>query len=146
MRAAPSSRVAWSVIKRSGRQIKSARENNARTTHQQHLQLTAKAGGKMKFNQSCLRKLPTKNDGLRSAIDQIAHLHPANDHLNDKAIPQAQRAVVAEAVARDGVDLVLSGTRSLAEGVAQWEPADRRFIPHPVRVYQEARDLKRPET
>jgi len=105
-----------------------------------------KGGREDEVQSQLFKETGLENDGLRSAIDQIAHLHPANDHLKDKAIPQAQRAVVGEAVARDGVDLVLSGTRSLAEGVAQWEPSDRRFIPNPVRFYQEAGYLKRPET
>ena len=89
----------------------------------------------------------TKKDTLTNEIaDQIGHLHPANAHLKGKAIPQVQRTVIAEAVARDGEDLVRTGTSSLAEGVAQWDQSDKRFIPNPVRFYQDGGYLKPPGT
>src|SRR5260370_42650610 len=109
------------------RQADKERKRKQRSDHTPTASSADRKGGREDEVQSKLfKETAHQNDGLRSAIDQIAHLHPANDHLNDKAIPQAQRAVVAEAVARDGATLVLSGTRSLAEGVSQSVPAHRR--------------------
>lgn len=88
----------------------------------------------------------TNGDGFGEAIEFIAHLHPANEHLRDRPTPQLQRAAIADAIARDGEEAVLAGTRHLAAAVAEWDPADLRFVPNPVRFYQEAGYLKRPET
>jgi len=82
---------------------------------------------------------------VREDIDVIAHLHPANEHLKDKPTPHPQRVAIADAIVRDGQEAVLAGTRHLATAVAEWDPADLRFIPNPVRFYQEAGYLKRPE-
>jgi hypothetical protein len=81
-----------------------------------------------------------------TAIDRIAHLHPANVHLKNKPVPVAQRTAIADAIARDGEEAVVSGTRSLAAGVAEWESSDWRFIPNAIRFYQECGYLKPPQT
>jgi hypothetical protein len=88
----------------------------------------------------------SNNDVFGSeVIELIAHLHPANEHLKDKPAPHLQRVAIADAIARDGQEAVLVGTRHLATAVAQWDPADLRFVPNPVKFYQEAGYLKRPE-
>ena len=84
--------------------------------------------------------------GEPSTIDRIARLHPANQHLESQAIPWAQRAAISEAIARDGEQSVLAGTKHLAEAVEQWDASEWRFIPNPIRFYQEASYLRRPET
>ena len=86
------------------------------------------------------------SDERTSTADQIAHLHPANCHLIGKPIPQLQLVAIDDAIARDGQDAVFRGTSNLAEGVAQWEPSDLRFIPNPIKFYQESGYLKNPET
>jgi hypothetical protein len=80
------------------------------------------------------------------AIDRIARLHPANQHLESQTIPGVQRTAISEAIARDGEESVYVGTKHLAEAVAQWDSSEWRFIPNPIRFYQEAGYLKRPET
>ncbi len=84
-------------------------------------------------------------DNLSSAVDQIGHLYPANSHLKGRSLPQSQQDVIAEAIARDGADPVLSGTKTFADKVVSWLPADLRFVPNPVRFYSEGQYLKRPE-
>jgi hypothetical protein len=84
-------------------------------------------------------------DNLSSVVDQIGHLYPANCHLKDRSLPQGQQGAIAEAIAKDGIDSVLSGTRSFADKVSNWPPGDLRFIPNPVKFYTEGQYLKKPE-
>lgn len=84
-------------------------------------------------------------DDLSSTVDQIGHLYPANSHLKGRPLPQIQQDSIAQAVARDGADPVLSGTRSFAEKVVNWPSTDLRFIPNPVKFYTEGQYLKKPE-
>jgi hypothetical protein len=84
-------------------------------------------------------------DKLCSAVDQVGHLYPANGHLKGRPLPQVQQDAIAEAIAKDGVDPVLSGTRSFASKVVNWPPTDLRFIPNPVKFYSEGQYLKKPE-
>ena len=86
-----------------------------------------------------------QTDEETSAVDRVARLHPANRHLENHAIPWAQRTAISEAIARDGEESVFLGTKHLAEAAAEWDPLEWRFIPNPVRFYQEADYLKRPE-
>src|SRR5437667_10221937 len=81
-----------------------------------------------------------------AAVDRIARLHPANEHLQSKPIPHLQQIAIAEAIMRDGENTVLAGTQNLSEGVLHWESSDLRFIPNPIKFYQESGYLKRPET
>ncbi len=46
---------------------------------------------------------------------QIGHLYPANSHLKGRSLPSAQQDAIAEAIAKDGPDQVLSGTRKFCE-------------------------------
>jgi len=84
-------------------------------------------------------------DDLSSVVNQIGHLYPASSHLKGRPLPQAQQHAIAEAVARDGVGSVFAGTRSFADKVANWPPAELRFIPNPVKFYSEGQYLKKPE-
>jgi hypothetical protein len=84
-------------------------------------------------------------DNLSSTVDQIGHLYPANSHLKGRPLPQSQQDAIAEAIAKDGMDLVLSGTKSFADKVVNWPPTDIRFIPNPVKFYTEGQYLKKPE-
>ena len=78
-------------------------------------------------------------------VDQIGHLYPANSHLKGRPLPQIQQDAIAEAVTKDGVEPVLSGTRNFADKVVNWPSTDLRFIPNPVRFYSEGQYLKKPE-
>jgi hypothetical protein len=84
-------------------------------------------------------------DNLSSAVDQVGHLYPANSHLKGRPLPQPQQEAISEAIARDGLDPVLSGTQSFADKVVNWPPTDLRFIPNPVKFYTEGQYLKKPE-
>jgi hypothetical protein len=84
-------------------------------------------------------------DHLGSAAEQIGHLYPANSHLKDRPLPLAQQDAIAQAIAKDGADQVLSGTRNFADRVVNWPPAELRFIPNPVKFYSEGQYLKKPE-
>ena len=84
-------------------------------------------------------------DNLSPLVDQVGHLYPANSHLKGRPLPQAQQDAIAEAIARDGVEPVLSGTKSFADKVVNWPPTDLRFIPNPVKFYTEGQYLKKPE-
>ena len=77
-----------------------------------------------------------------TTIDQIAHLHPKNAHLKNKPVPLAHRIAIADAIARDGEAAVISGTESLAAGVAEWDPIDKNFAPNPIKFYEESEYLK----
>jgi len=77
-----------------------------------------------------------------TTIDQIAHLHPKNAHLKNKPVPLAHRIAIADAIARDGEAAVISGTESLAVGVAEWDPMDKNFAPNPIKFYEESEYLK----
>jgi hypothetical protein len=84
-------------------------------------------------------------DNLSSAVDQIGHLYPANSHMKGRPLPQLQQDAIAESIARDGVEPVLSGTRGFADKVMNWPSTDLRFIPNPVKFYTEGQYLKKPE-
>jgi hypothetical protein len=84
-------------------------------------------------------------DNLSSAVEQIGHFYPANSHLKGRPLPQAQQEAIAQAIAKDGADPVLSGTRNFADKVVNWPPTELRFIPNPVKFYTEGQYLKKPE-
>jgi len=86
----------------------------------------------------------TIND-LSLAVDQIGHLYPASNHLKGRPLPQGQQDAIAEAIAKDGVEPVLCGTKSFADKVTNWPPSDLRFVPNPVKFYSEGQYLKKPE-
>jgi len=86
----------------------------------------------------------TIND-LGSIVDQIGHLYPANSHMKGRPLPQVQQDAITEAIAKDGVDPVMSGTRNFADKVVNWPPTDLRFIPNPVKFYTEGQYFKKPE-
>jgi hypothetical protein len=84
-------------------------------------------------------------DDVNRAVEDIGHLYPANDHLKDRPLPQFQKDAISEAIARDGVDKVLSGTRNFRIKAANWPPSDLRFIPNPARFYSESQYLRKAE-
>lgn len=82
---------------------------------------------------------------LSSVVDEVGHLYPANSHLKGRTLPQPQQDAIAEAIAKDGPDVVLVGTKSFADKVENWPSTDLRFIPNPVKFYTEGQYLKKPE-
>ena len=113
-----------------------------------HTQVTAMSVNESEAdieNQSSLFEEKKLIDSLRSPVDQIGHLYPANSHLEGRPLPPVQQDAIRKAIERDGVNFVLAGTKSFADKVANWEPTDLRFIPNPVKFYTESQYLKRPE-
>ena len=84
-------------------------------------------------------------DNLSSVVEEVGHLYPANSHLKGRSVPQAQQDAIAEAIAKDGPDIVLAGTKSFADKVEKWPSTDLRFIPNPVKFYTEGQYLRKPE-
>jgi hypothetical protein len=84
-------------------------------------------------------------DNLGSTVDQIGHLYPANSHLAGRSLPRVQQDAISEAIARDGLDHVLSGTKNFLDKTADWPTSDQRFIPNPVKFYSESQYLKKPD-
>lgn len=84
--------------------------------------------------------LPTST--VSALIDEIGHLHPANAHLKNRCIPKIQRKAISDAIARDGKDNVIAGTKHLSEMVATWPESELRFLPNPTRFYNESDYLK----
>ena len=84
-------------------------------------------------------------DNLSSVVNEVGHLYPANSHLMGRSLPQPQQDAIAEAIAKDGQDLVLAGTKTFADKVENWPSTDLRFIPNPVKFYSEGQYLKKPE-
>jgi uncharacterized protein YdaU (DUF1376 family) len=84
------------------------------------------------------------SENLRVQVEEIGHLHPKNKHMKSLAIPLAQQEAIAAAIKHDGFDIVLSGTKSLAERVAEWTAPELRYIPNPVKFYLEAEYLRNP--
>jgi hypothetical protein len=95
-------------------------------------------------NQSSLFDEEEVSKSLDPQVEEIGHQHPANAHLKSLPLPDIQRQAIAEAIERDGFENVLSGTRKLAERVISWPTSDLRFVPNPVKFYQEAQYLKNP--
>jgi hypothetical protein len=77
-----------------------------------------------------------------SALDELVHKiaaeNPRLAHLKDRLLPQIQEHAIAEAIVRDGPELVLEGTRRLRDAASRLPQEDRRFIPNPVRFYQQS--------
>jgi hypothetical protein len=84
-------------------------------------------------------------DNLSTVVDEVGHLYPANSHLKGRSLPQAQQDAIAEAMAKDGPDTVLAGTKTFVEKAENWPSTDLRFIPNPVKFYTEGQYLKKPE-
>lgn len=82
---------------------------------------------------------------LSSVVDEVGHLYPANSHLKGRSLSQPQQDAIAEAIAKDGPDIVLAGTKTFADKVENWPSTDLRFIPNPVKFYTEGQYLKKPE-
>ena len=97
-----------------------------------------------KEEQDPLNKTHTQDESvdLEEWVTKIAAAHPALAYLKGRPLSQVQTQAIAEAVARDGPELVLEGTRKLSDAVSRWPREDLRFIPNPVRFYQQSEYLK----
>lgn len=75
-------------------------------------------------------------ENIDGQILEIAALHPkVRDAFN---LPQDTAVAIAEAIARDGRDVVWAGTKAFAEAVAQWAPSEKQFITAPARFYRQS--------
>jgi hypothetical protein len=73
---------------------------------------------------------------LESLVREIAALYPK---IRDaQHLSQAVQHAIAEAIARDGRDLVWMGTKSMAEKVARWPKSDLKFIPAPDKFFRDS--------
>jgi hypothetical protein len=90
-----------------------------------------------------LTHTPRVSEGL--ALDELVHKiaaeNPRLAHFKDRPLPQVQEHAIAEAIVRDGPELVLEGTRKLRDAASRLPQEDRRFIPNPVRFYQQSEYL-----
>lgn len=73
---------------------------------------------------------------LSEEVFEIAKVHPKIVHRK-KGPTRIEQEVIAQAIAQDGRDLVLAGTRNLADAVAKWPISEHKFIPEPVKFYQQ---------
>lgn len=80
-------------------------------------------------------------------VREIAYEHPKLHHLavNNKPIPGNLERKIWERIAEDGKDLLLAGTLNLRDAVAKWPPGSERFIPNPLKFYDEREYLKDPK-
>jgi uncharacterized protein YdaU (DUF1376 family) len=93
------------------------------------------------------REIEPLGEDRDEKIFEVFRSHPANAHLRTRLeIPHDQMVAIIDAVSRDGFDLVVSGTRNLADAVALWPKLDRRFIPNPVKFFRDSEYLKDPST
>jgi hypothetical protein len=92
-----------------------------------------------------LSHLPLKSG--EDTVREIAYEHPKLAHLakNNKPLPAGLERKIWERINEDGRDLLLAGTRNLREAVAKWPPGNDRFIPNPLRFYDEREYLKDPK-
>ena len=75
-------------------------------------------------------------DGLEKAVLEIAALYPKiRDPIH---ISQEIQHAIAQAVARDGRDLVWAGTKGMADAVARWPKDKLVFIPAAGRFFRES--------
>lgn len=81
---------------------------------------------------------------LSDEVLEIAKFHPKIAHRK-KGLSRMEEEVIAQAIAQDGRDLVLSGTRNLADAVAKWPINEHKFAPDPVKFYQQEQYRKPPE-
>jgi hypothetical protein len=90
------------------------------------------------------QKEPTSNsegsregdDDCEKAVRDIAALYPKIRDVQN--LSQEVQYAIAEAVARDGRDLVWMGTKSMAEAVACWPKSELKFIPAAGRFFRES--------
>lgn len=77
-----------------------------------------------------------REEDLDLAVHEIAALYPKikdPTHLSHEVA-----LAIAEAVARDGRDLVWAGVKGMAEAIAKWPKSEMRFIPSAPRYFRES--------
>jgi len=78
----------------------------------------------------------SRASSLENAVFEIAKLYPK---IRDaQHLSQELQHAIAEAIARDGGDLVLAGTKSMAEAVAKWPKEKLLFVPAAGRFFRES--------
>lgn len=75
-------------------------------------------------------------------VHEIASLYPKiHDAFN---LTHEVAIAIAEAIGRDGRDLVWAGTKCAGEAMALWAPEMKQFIPSPPRFFRESQYRKDP--
>jgi hypothetical protein len=91
------------------------------------------------------REIAFELEDADEKVRAIFREHPANKHIRERIeIPREQADAILQALAVDGFDLVLAGTRNLADAVAHWPKSEHRFMPNPVKFYREGEYRKDP--
>lgn len=118
-------------------------ENRTSATVKPDIAMSDEPSGTVSKKQPSLEPCARDHEAI---VFEIATTHPGNEHLRGprRPLPQDLEIAIVEAVLRDGEDLVLAGTRNLAQKVAVWPPGDERFIPNAVKFYRFSEYLKNP--
>lgn len=84
-------------------------------------------------------------DKLEDHVSEIWNTYPsAQVNGSRKPAGQADQHAIAEAVIRDGFDLVIAGTRNYRDAVAQWPPCEKKYIRPPTRFFADCDYSKDP--
>jgi hypothetical protein len=83
----------------------------------------------------------SERPALEDWVTKIATEHPGLAYLKGRSLSQIQEHAIADAIVRDGPNLVLEGTRKLRDAASRLPKEERRFIPNPVRFYQQSEYL-----
>ena len=98
--------------------------------------LEARSQSKPKTLKSNSEGSRASDDDCEKAVREIAALYPKIRDADN--LSQEIQYAIAEAIARDGRDLVWMGTKSMAEAVARWPKSELKFIPAPGRFFRES--------
>lgn len=83
-----------------------------------------------------------ERNGIDREVHEIASLYPKiHDAFN---LTHEVAIAIAEAIGRDGRDLVWAGTKCAGEAMALWAPEMKQFIPSPPRFFRESQYRKDP--
>jgi uncharacterized protein YdaU (DUF1376 family) len=89
-----------------------------------------------------IETLSSDGGQIETKVHQIASANPRI--LDAWHLPQAIETAILEAVARDGFDLVLAGTRNLADALSTWTEGELRYAPNPQKFYAQSLYLTNP--
>lgn len=84
----------------------------------------------------------SEGQSIDGQVHEIASLHPKI--LDAFHLTHEVATAIAEAIARDGRDLVWAGTKSMADVVAKWPKEEMQFLPSAQRYFRESQYRKDP--
>lgn len=92
------------------------------------------------------QNVPSVTLDIEEQVYAVAKVNPKLAHIPAGRIPRGEAEAIAEAIVRDGFDLVLTGTKNLADGVARWPKSELRYVPAPLKFYSRDEYKLPPET